>query len=79
MELPKCDVCSTYSYIGPIFCPTSNRPQQDQQLDKDPSVRPYTGQWALEGDCRYFMCFYTLRSSPPEGQARTRLVLGPCN
>jgi hypothetical protein len=89
MELPKCDVCSTYSYIGPIFCPTSNRPQQDQQLDpgdyrvfvtvKDPSVRPYTGQWALEGDCRYFMCFYILRSSPPEGQARTRLVLGPCN
>ncbi len=89
MELPKCDVCSVYSFMGPIFCPTTNRPQQDQQLEpgnyrvfvtvSDPSVRPYTGQWTLEGDCRYFMCFYVLRSAPPERRSRTDLVAGPCN
>jgi len=89
MQLPKCDVCSVYSYIGPVFCPTSNRPQQDQQLApgdyrvfvtvQDPGVRPYTGQWALEGDCRYFMCFYVLRSSPPGGPVTTQLVPGVCN
>lgn len=89
MELPKCDVCSVYSFMGPIFCPTSNRPQQDQQLEpgdyrvfvtvQDPSVRPYTGQWALEGDCRYFVCFYVLRSSPPDGPVTTQLVPGDCD
>jgi len=89
MELPKCDVCSVYSYIGPIFCPTSKRPQQDQQLEpgdyrvfvtvKDPGVRPYTGQWTLEGDCRYFLCFYVLRSAPPAGSGGVELVAGDCD
>jgi hypothetical protein len=50
MQLPLCTVCSVYTFIGPIFCPTSNRPIQEQQLlpgnyrvfvtVQDPSVRP---------------------------------------
>lgn len=89
MQLPKCDVCSVYSIIGPIFCPTSNRPQQDQQLApgdyrvfvtvSDPSVRPFVGQWALEGDCRYFVCFYVLRSLSSGAELRPQLVAGSCN
>lgn len=89
MELPKCDVCKVYSFMGPIFCPTSGRPQQDQQLIpgdyrvfvtvSNPSVRPYSGQWTLEGDCRYFVCFYIVTTwSSGEGVQR-QLVPGHCN
>ena len=79
MELPKCDVCHVYSFIGPIFCPTTGRPVSETQLQpgvyrvfvtvSDPSVRPYVGNWDLSGDRRYTVCFYILQTwgSAPEG------------
>jgi len=79
MELPKCDVCHVYSFIGPFFCPTSGRPVSETQLApgtyrvfvtvSDPSVRPYVGNWELLGDRRYTVCFYILQTwgSAPQG------------
>jgi hypothetical protein len=89
MQLPLCSVCSVYTFIGPIFCPTSNRPIQEQQMPpgnyrvfvtvQDPSVRPYQGLWSLSGNCRYSVCFYILRSySSAEGQT-AELVPGVCD
>jgi len=88
MQLPQCGVCKVYSFIGPIFCPTSNRPIQEQQLApgdyrvfvtvQDPSIRPYVGQWSLAGDCRYTVCFYILRSYSAEAGAQRQLVPGTC-
>jgi hypothetical protein len=89
MELPRCDVCSVYSFIGPIFCPTSNRPVQEQPLApgdyrvfvtvKDPGIRPYTGQWTLSGDCRYTNCFYIVTSWSAGTGAQRQLVPGRCD
>jgi hypothetical protein len=87
MQLPKCDVCSIYSIIGPFYCPTSSRPIQEQQLSpgdyrvyvtvEDPGIRPYVGQWTLSGNCRYTVCFYILRSYSKGGVQR-QLVPGSC-
>lgn len=72
MELPKCDVCHVYSFIGPFFCPTTGRPVDETRLlpgtyrvyvtVSDPSVRPYVGHWDLSGDRRYTVCFYILQT-----------------
>jgi hypothetical protein len=89
MQLPLCSVCSVYSFIGPFFCPTSNRPVLEQQLDpgdyrvfvtvSDPSIRPYVGQWSLSGNCRYTVCFYILRSYSAEDGSQRQLVVGSCD
>ena len=82
MELPKCDVCHVYSFIGPIFCPTSGRPVGELQLApgtyrvyltfSDPSVRPSVGNWELSANRRYQGCVYVMStwvfSSQREGQ-----------
>ena len=90
MELPKCDVCKVYSIIGPIMgCPTANRPIQEQALMpgdyrlfvtvNNPSVRPYQGDWALSGDCRYSVCFYIVTSWSIDDGAQRQLVPGSCD
>jgi hypothetical protein len=89
MQLPQCGVCHVYSFIGPFFCPTSNRPVQEQQLApgnyrvfvtvQDPSIRPYVGMWSLQGDCRYSMCFYIVSSWSAGAGGRSLLVPGSCN
>ena len=71
LALPECEVCHVYSFMGPIFCPTANRPTGDTQLVPGtyrvfvsvdaPDVRPYVGHWDLEADRRYFLCFYIVR------------------
>jgi hypothetical protein len=65
--IARCDSCHTYSFIGPIFCP-SGRPEETVTLlpgtydvtarVDDPSVIPFAGDWTLEGDTEYFHCFY---------------------
>jgi len=89
MQIPKCDVCKKYVFIGPIFCPTSGRPTQEQQLSpgdyrlfvtvNDPGVRPFTGNWALSGDCRYTVCFYIVTSWSSNEGAQRELVPGDCD
>jgi hypothetical protein len=90
MQLPTCEVCKVYSFMGPIFCPTQNRPVQERQLlpgeyrvyvtVNNPSVRPYIGHWSLSGNRRYFVCFYILSSWTAGGADSTRqIVAGVCN
>ena len=89
MELPKCDVCKVYSFMGPLFCPTSGRPVQEQSLApgdyrvfvtvKDPGIRPYLGNWTLSGDCRYTTCFYIVTSWSMDEGAQRQLVPGRCD
>jgi len=87
MQLPKCDVCRVYSFIGPIFCPTSGRPIQEIQLVpgeyrvfvtvNNPGVRPYIGHWNLAGDRRYFICFYVLsRRTVAEPDSMKQIMAG---
>jgi hypothetical protein len=67
VTIARCDSCHTYSFIGPIFCP-SGRPEETVTLlpgtydvtarVDDPSVIPFAGDWTLEADTEYFHCFY---------------------
>jgi len=67
VTVARCDSCHTYSFIGPIFCP-SGRPEETVTLlpgtydvtarVDDPSVIPFAGDWTLGGDTEYFHCFY---------------------
>jgi hypothetical protein len=90
MALPKCDVCKVYSFIGPIFCPTTSRPIQEIQLVpgeyrvfvsvNDPSVQPYVGHWQLQGDRRYSVCFFIVsRWSTEESDSMRQLAASGCN
>ncbi len=90
MQLRKCDVCRVYSFIGPFFCPTQNRPIEETRLDPGPyrvfvsvdrpSVRPYVGYWQLLGNRRYFVCFYIVQSwATDEGGPFEQLVAGSCD
>jgi hypothetical protein len=90
MELPKCDVCKVYSFMGPIFCPTSNRPIEETSIDPgpyrvfvsvdDPGIRPYVGHWELRGDRRYTVCFFIVRlGSGVEGTPSGRIVSRACS
>jgi hypothetical protein len=89
MQLPKCDVCKVYSFMGPFFCPTQNRPTEETRLDPGPyrvfvtvddrSVRPYVGHWQLNGDRRYTVCFFIVRSLGAGGDSAARqIVSGEC-
>ena len=71
LTLPRCEGCKVYTFIGPIFCPTSGRPSDEILVSPGSyrvyvsvdaaDVRPFVGQWELEGDRRYRLCFYVLR------------------
>jgi hypothetical protein len=89
MNLPACGVCHVYSFIGPIFCPTTNRPAQEKQLEPgtyrvyvwvdDPSIKPWVGQWPLQGNRRYTVCFSIVQSwASPTGGGAGKLVVGDC-
>ncbi len=89
MELLKCDVCSVYSFMGPLFCPTQNRPIEETRYEPgpyrvfvtvdNPSIRPYIGHWQLQGNRRYTVCFYIVRSwSAPQNTGAQELVIGTC-
>jgi hypothetical protein len=89
MQLPKCDVCKVYTFMGPLICPTENRPTEETRLDPgpyrvfvtvdDPGVRPYVGHWQLQGDRRYSVCFFIVRSfGEQEGVPTGYLVAGHC-
>lgn len=68
--LERCAVCRVYHFIGPIFCPTEDRPRTEIQLIPgaywvrasvdDPDIGDYAGQWPLEENTKYFECFYIL-------------------
>lgn len=68
----QCEVCRVYSFIGPIFCPTQDRPRTDVYLMPgtyqvrasvdDPDIRDYGGTWSLTGNTKYFLCFYIVRT-----------------
>jgi hypothetical protein len=90
LQLPKCDVCKVYYFIGPFTCPDLDQPHAEARLDPgpyrvfvtvdDPSVRPYVGHWQLEGDRRYPDCFSIVVSlgegeSAPSGH----IVARACN
>lgn len=70
--IERCEVCRVYSFIGPIFCPTRGRPRTDVLLlpgtyrvrasVDDPAIPAYAGEWPLEANTRYFLCFYILRT-----------------
>jgi hypothetical protein len=89
MSLPKCDVCKVYSFMGPIFCPTTGRPTQEIQLVPgeyrvfvsvaDPSVQPYIGHWQLQGDRRYSVCFFIVsRWSTEESDSMGQMAARNC-
>ena len=89
MQLPKCDVCKVYSFMGPFFCPTQNRPTEETRLEPgpyrvfvtvdDPSVRPYVGHWQLSGDRRHTVCFFIVRSfGAEENGPAGQIVPGEC-
>jgi len=89
MELLKCDVCSVYSAIGPFFCPTSGRPVEEIRVDpgpyrayvsvSDPAIKPWIGHWQLNGDRRYTVCFFVVRSWTAGTQEPTaQLVASAC-
>ena len=71
LPITRCEVCHVYTFIGPIFCPTQNRPVEEISLVPgsyrvyatvdQPDVRPYVGDWDLAADRRYSLCFYILR------------------
>ena len=71
LTITRCEVCHVYTFIGPIFCPTENRPIGEIRLVPgayrvyatvdQPDVKPYIGRWELEADRRYSLCFYILR------------------
>lgn len=70
--MDRCEVCRVYSFIGPIFCPTQDRPRTDVYLMPgtyqarvsvdDPAIRDYGGTWSLAGNTKYFLCFYIVRT-----------------
>jgi len=67
VSIERCPECKEYSIVGPISCP-SGRPsvtfrlppgtyQATVRVDK-PGVTPFAGTWELEGDRKYFYCFF---------------------
>ncbi len=66
--IEPCPTCKHYKFVGPVFCPEEGRPRKTLSLTPgvcqvvaevdDPSVKPFYGEWTLEGDTAYFNCFY---------------------
>jgi hypothetical protein len=71
LSITECAVCHVYSFMGPIFCPTENRPKDTINLAPGTyrvfvsvdaaDIGSYVGQWELLGDRRYAMCFFIVR------------------
>jgi hypothetical protein len=89
MQLPKCDVCKVYSLIGPIFCPTANRPTNEIRVAPgpyrvfvsvdDPSVTPWVGHWDLQPNRRYNVCFFIVRRWGTADESSRQVVVGTCD
>ena len=84
MELPQCDICHVYSFIGPFFCQTSGRPIDEIRLQPGPyrvyvsvsaaNIKPWVGYWQLQGNRRYTVCFYIVRTFGTDGRQTWQLV-----
>lgn len=69
--LDACVDCKVYEEVGPESCPPE-KPQKTLRIDSGPirlaietsstDVVPYVGEWTLEGNQRYSLCFHVLRS-----------------
>jgi len=69
-----CQDCQVYESAGPSSCPPE-KPQKTLRIDpglirmaietSSPDVAPYVGEWSLEGNQRYSLCFFILRSLRP--------------
>lgn len=68
LTIDPCPTCKTYSIVGPIFCPEEGPRATITLLPgsyevvvraiDDPSIVPWSGEWALEDGREYFNCFY---------------------
>ena len=75
-RLDACQDCKVYETQGPGTC-APEKPQKTLRIDpgalrlaietSSPDIAPYVGQWTLQADQKYELCFYILRN-PPAGQ-----------
>lgn len=75
-RLDACQDCKVYETQGPDSC-APEKPQKTLRIDpgalrlaietSSPDIAPYVGQWTLQADQKYALCFYILRN-PPAGQ-----------
>jgi hypothetical protein len=73
-RLDACQDCKVYETQGPGSC-APEKPQKTLRIDpgslrlaietSSSDIPPYVGQWALQADQKYALCFYILRSPPP--------------
>jgi hypothetical protein len=72
-RLDACQDCKVYETQGPSNCPPE-KPQKTLRIDpgalklaletSSPDLAPYVGQWTLQADQKYALCFYILRNPP---------------
>jgi hypothetical protein len=77
-EIAPCENCQTYIGEGPETCPNQGpvatftlQPGDYEVLVRsvsDPTVNPFTGNWALAQGEAYNNCFYLVESPSPESQ-----------
>jgi hypothetical protein len=70
VTVEKCPSCSTYGAVGPLFCQEEGRPRQTIRIKPgtmkvaarvdNPSVIPFSGEWALSADNAYSNCFFII-------------------
>jgi tetratricopeptide (TPR) repeat protein len=71
-ELEPCTTCTTYSLVGPLFCPEQGpiarytlSPGQYAvvvEAISDTETAPWTGNWTLTGGDEYYSCFVVKRT-----------------
>jgi len=69
--LDACQDCTVYETEGPGSCPPE-KPQKTLRIDpgalrlaietSSPDIAPHLGEWTLEGNQKYSLCFYVVRS-----------------
>jgi uncharacterized protein YgiM (DUF1202 family) len=72
-RLDACQDCKVYETQGPGSC-APEKPQKTLRIDpgalrlaiesSSPDIAPYVGQWTLQADQKYALCFYILRNPP---------------
>jgi hypothetical protein len=70
-SIDACQDCQVYESAGPGSCPPE-KPQKTLRIDpgslrlaietSSPDIAPYIGEWTLEGNQRYSLCFHVLRN-----------------
>jgi hypothetical protein len=72
-RLDACQDCKVYETQGPGSC-APEKPQKTLRIDpgalrlaietSSTDIAPYVGQWTLQADQKYALCFYILRNPP---------------